>query len=139
MAYSFQYYSYTNAVWFCVSIAFYEIINKNSIKSSTISEDHFYPHIIFCAFPEVEANETASDNFSLRESCELTAFKKQVKDQGDEIILLKSALADALRRLQVLEEKKRTTGIKPLGSNSEYPVTYLNEYMPLLYPSVRVF
>ncbi len=40
----------------------------------------------------------------------MTSLTRKVKEQGDEIVVLKSALADALRRLQVLEERKHTAG-----------------------------
>ncbi|CAB4018251.1 echinoderm microtubule-associated -like 2 isoform X3, partial [Paramuricea clavata] len=54
--------------------------------------------------------------------CDLTSLRKHVKEQGDEIVVLKSALADALRRLQVLEERKHTTASRttkrPISASS---------------------
>ena len=41
---------------------------------------------------------------------QIAKLEKKVESQGDEIALLKSALADALRRLKSLEEQKSIVG-----------------------------
>ena len=61
---------------------------------------------MFCVFTE-EPNEKSSD---ISGSCGCADLKRKVREQGDEIVVLKSALADALRRLRVLEERKYSTG-----------------------------
>ena len=66
-------------------------------------------NIYFCVFAE-GASEIRQDDKCDSCACDLTNLRKHVKEQGDEIVVLKSALADALRRLQVLEERKHTTG-----------------------------
>ena len=43
-----------------------------------------------------------------RGESEIATLKKQIKEQGDDIVLLKSALSDTLRRLQLLEARKQT-------------------------------
>ena len=53
-------------------------------------------------FAECSGDSAVSDD--------LASLKKQVKEQGDEILVLKSSLADALRRLHVLEERKPASG-----------------------------
>jgi hypothetical protein len=57
---------------------------------------------MFYTFTEGEQHEAAC--------CECESLKKQIKEQGDDIVLLKSALADAVRRIQELEAKKHTSG-----------------------------
>jgi hypothetical protein len=62
---------------------------------------------MFYTFTEGEQHEAACNKC---DSCECESLKKQIKEQGDDIVLLKSALADAVRRIQELEAKKHTSG-----------------------------
>ena len=57
--------------------------------------------------------------------CEISSLKKQVKEQGQEIVILKSALADALRRLQVLEERKHHASGKYLAAHFKCSVSFI--------------
>ena len=55
---------------------------------------------------------------------DISSLKKQVKEQGEEIVILKSALADALRRLQVLEGRKHASG-KYLAAHFKCSVSFI--------------
>ena len=72
---------------------------------------------------EEQSQATLSEEERHEES-EIASLKKQIKEQGDDIVLLKSALADTVRRLQALEARKQTSAsAKPKRPNSASSAT----------------
>lgn len=86
--------------------------------------ERLFPSVILILFSVTSSDDRSSAASGLDVADRLTYLEQRMQMQEDEIQLLKMALADVLKRLNISEEHQAaaaaaTTGRRPLGAKGE--------------------
>lgn len=80
---------------------------------------HLHLPVIHALLPLLSSDDRSSAASGLDVADRLTYLEQRMQMQEDEIQLLKMALADVLKRLNISEEHQAAAGRRPLGAKGE--------------------